>query len=81
MNRLRLLWYLTYFCQKCYFIVLRFFFLNYWLMIFWILEVIAQVFNPTTELAMALGKPTKEAKAEIETHKVTAEAKISNRSI
>ena len=34
--------------------------------------------NPTAELAMPIGIPTKEAKVEMETHTVTAEAKIRN---
>ena len=48
---------------------------------FLIPEVIAKIFNPTTELAMPIGIPTKEAKVEIETHPVTVEAKISKYSI
>ena len=35
--------------------------------------VIGQNFNPTEELAIPIGIPTKEAEAEIETHLVTAE--------
>ena len=38
--------------------------------------VLAQTFNPIAELAISIGIPTKEAKAEIEIHLVTAEAKI-----
>ena len=34
-------------------------------------------FHPTAELTMPVGIPTKEAKAEIETHPVTAKMKIS----
>ena len=33
--------------------------------------------NQTAELAMPMGIPTKETKAEIESHPVTTEAKIS----
>ena len=32
-------------------------------------SVIAQIFNPTAELPIPTGIPTKEAKAEMETHK------------
>ena len=39
--------------------------------------VIAQIFNPTAELTMTIRITTKEAKAEMETHPLTAEAKIS----
>ena len=39
--------------------------------------VVAKVFNPTAALAMPLGIPTKEPEAEMETHPVTGEAKIS----
>ena len=38
-------------------------------------------FNPTTELVTLTGKPTKEAKAETETHPVTVRTKISKYSI
>ena len=44
---------------------------------FLILAVSTQIFNPTAELAEALGVPTEETGAEIETHPVIAEAKIS----
>ena len=43
--------------------------------------VIAQIFNPSAELAMLIGIPTKEGKTKIETHLVTAEAKIHKCSI
>ena len=46
-----------------------------------ILEIIAQVFNHTAELVMPTGIPTKEAKAETETHSVTTEDKINKFSI
>ena len=42
--------------------------------------VLAQTFNPIAELAVSIGIPTKEAKAEIEIHLVTAEAKIRKSS-
>ena len=48
---------------------------------FLITAVIAQIFNPTTELAMPIGTPTKEVKEEIKTHPVTAEAKISKAAL
>ena len=37
--------------------------------------VIAKLFNPTAELAMPVEIPTKELKAEIETHRIAKEAK------
>ena len=43
---------------------------------FLIPAVIEQVFNPIAELVIAIGIPTKETKAEIETDPVIAEAKI-----
>ena len=42
---------------------------------FLIPAVIAQIFNPTAELAIPAGILTKEAKAEIEIHPVTVEVK------
>ena len=42
---------------------------------FSITAVIAQIFDPAAEFAMLIGIPTKEVKAEIETHPVTAEYK------
>ena len=42
--------------------------------------VLAQTFNPIAELAISIGIPTKEAKAEIEIHLVTTEAKIRKSS-
>ena len=38
--------------------------------------VIAHIFNPITELIILMRMPTKEAKAAIEIHPVTVEAKI-----
>ena len=43
---------------------------------FLIPAVIAKMFNPIAELVIPIGIPSKEAKAEIEIHAVTAEAKI-----
>ena len=48
---------------------------------FLIPAVIAQIFNHTVELVIPIGKPIKEVKAEIETHLVTTEAKITKYSI
>ena len=43
--------------------------------------VIAQIFIAAAELAISTGIPTNEAKAEIETHPLTAEAKITKFSV
>ena len=43
--------------------------------------VIAQIFNPIKELVIPIGIPTKEAKAEMETHPVIVQAKIRKCSI
>ena len=48
---------------------------------FLIPAVIAQIFNPITELVIYTGIPSKEAKAEIETYPVIGEAKIRKCSI
>ena len=48
---------------------------------FLIAAVIIQIFNPIAELVISIGIPTKEAKAEMETHPVTVEAKIRKCSI
>lgn len=62
-------------------ILLGFFsFLDYWLK-FLIPAVSTQIFNPTAELAILIGIPTNEAKAEIETQPVIAETKIKQYSI
>ena len=61
---------------SCFFL----FFFNYCL-IFLIVKVIAQIFNPVVELVIPIGIPTKEAKAEIETHPAIAEPKIRKCSI
>ena len=44
---------------------------------FLIPAVITQICNPIIELVIPIGIPTKEAKAEIETHPVTVESNIS----
>ena len=61
---------------SCFF----FFFLIIYLY-FLIPKVIAQAFNPITELAIPIAIPTKEPKAEIETHPVIVEVTISKWSI
>ena len=43
--------------------------------------VVRQVFNPIVELAIPIGIPTKEAKAEMETHPIIVEITISGWSI
>ena len=48
---------------------------------FLILAIIAQVFNPVTELVIPIGISTKEAEAEMETHPVVVKAKIRKCSI
>ena len=48
---------------------------------FLIVAVIAQIFNPVVELVIPIGIPTKEAKAEIETHPAIVEPKIRKCSI
>ena len=48
---------------------------------FLILPVIAQIFSPIAELVIPTGIPTKEKKAEIETHPIIVEAKKRNFSI
>ena len=44
---------------------------------FLIPAVIAQIFNPILELVIPIGIPINEAKAEMETHPLIAEAKIN----
>ena len=51
------------FANNAFFIMLLFLFMNYWL--------IVQIFNPTAELVIPIGIPTKEAKAEIQADPVT----------
>ena len=48
---------------------------------FLIPAVIAEIFNPITELLIPIGIPTKEAKEEMETNPIIVEAKIRKRSI
>ena len=43
--------------------------------------VVTQIFNTMVELVIPIGIPTTEVKAEIETHPVTVEIKISKYSI
>ena len=46
-----------------------------------IFAAIAKLFNPTTELAIPIRKPNKEAKAGIEIHPLIAETEIRKCSI
>ena len=48
---------------------------------FLIPAAITQILHPIAELVISIGKPTKQAKAEIETHPLTVEIKISKCSI
>ena len=48
---------------------------------FLIPAAVTQIFNPTAELVILRGIPTKEAKAEMETHPVSVEITISKCSI
>ena len=48
---------------------------------FLIPAAVTQIFNPTAELVILRGIPTKEAKSEMETHPVSVEIKISKCSI
>ena len=45
---------------------------------FLITAVLLQIFYPTTELAIPMGIPINEAKAEIETHLMIVETKTRN---
>ena len=58
-----------------------FFFLLIIDLYFLIAAVIAQIFNQIAELVIPIGTPTKEQKAEMETHPVIIEPKIRNCSI
>ena len=60
-------------CLFFFFLVIDLYFL--------IPAVITQIFNPTAELVILIQIPTKEAKAEMETHPLTVEIKISKCSI
>ena len=48
---------------------------------FLITAVLTQIFNAIAELTIAIGIPTKEPKATMETHTVTVEIKLSKFSI
>ena len=50
-------------------------------LLYLILSLITQIFNPNTELAMPIGISTIEAKKETGTHRVTLLAKMSNCSV
>ena len=58
-----------------------FFFLLISDLYFLIPAVITQIFNPIAELVIPTGIPTKEAKAEMETHPVIVKITISESSI
>ena len=68
------------FAKKYYFIMLFLFFLIIDLN-FLIPAAIAQNFNPTAELVILIGIPSKEGKAEIDIYPVIAEDKIKKRLI
>ena len=57
-------------CFLLFFLIIDLYFL--------IPAVITQIFNPIVELAIPTGIPTREAKAEMETHPVIVEIAISN---
>ena len=63
--------------------ILSYFFLFFLIigLYFLITAVIEQIFKPTAKLAVPRGKPTNEAKAEIERHPLTVETKLSNQII
>ena len=65
----------NYIILSCFFLFFLFIDLN-----FIIPAVVTQIFNPVAELVIPIGIPTKEAKAEMETHSVIAEIKISDYS-
>ena len=67
------------FVKNAVFHILFFFFLIIYFY-FLIIAIIAQFFNPTVELVILI-EMLKEAKAEIETHPVILETKISKCSI
>ena len=56
-------------CFFVFFIIINLYFL--------IPTVIAQIFNPIAELVLLIGISTKEEKAELKTHPLTAEITIS----
>ena len=60
---------------SCFFLFVLFIDLH-----FIIPAVVTQIFNPVAELVIPIRIPTKEAKAEMETHSVIAEIKISDYS-
>ena len=57
-------------CFRLYFLIIDWYFL--------IPAGVAEIFNPIAELVIPIGIPSKEAKAYIEIHPVTAEPKIRN---
>ena len=75
---LKLLWYLTMVVFASNIILSCLFFFFLYLLI---TAVITQNFNPTAELVILTGAPTKKAKAEMVVHPVIVETKISKCSI
>ena len=61
--------------------MLRFLFLNYWLILFNSCGYYTNVYSNCAELVIPIGIPTKEAKAEMEAHPVIVEASIRKCSI
>ena len=65
-------------------IILSYFFLFLIIVYLWwflVPTVITQIFNPVAEILIPVEIPTKEVKAENNTHSVTVKIKISNYSI
>ena len=54
---------------------------NFIMLIYLIPRAIGQIFNRIAELVILIGKPRKEAKAEIEIHPIIVEAKIRKCSV
>ena len=48
---------------------------------FFIPAIIAQIFNPISEIVIPIGRPSKESKEEVKIHPVIAEAKIRKSSM
>ena len=49
--------------------------------LYFLIQLLLHIFNLSAELVIPIGIPTKEVKAEMKTHPVTAETKISKRAI
>ena len=63
--------------------ILSFFFFFFFLIIglYFLIPIIAQIFNPIAKRVISIRIPTKKVKAEMETDTVTVEIKISKCSI